>query len=80
MVYQSFGKKIVDESYDEIRADLGLGVKDVGQFIEAATSKTVPSPIASILHNNFITAMANGFGDKDWTVVAKMMANNAGIK
>ena len=80
MVYQSFGKKIVDESYDEIRADLGLGVKDVGQFIEAATSKIVPSPIASVLHNNFITAMANGFEDKDWTVVAKMMANNAGIK
>jgi 3-hydroxyisobutyrate dehydrogenase-like beta-hydroxyacid dehydrogenase len=80
MVYQGFGSKIAAEDYDDVRADLALGVKDVGQFIEAAQTKVVPSPIASVVHNNFITAMANGFGDKDWSVVAKMMAKNAGIK
>ena len=59
---------------------LDLGIKDVGQLIEAATAQTVPMPIASVLHNNFVMAKARGNADKDWAVVAKLMAENAGIE
>lgn len=80
VVYQTYGKIIAEENYDNPGADLALGVKDVGQIIEAATAATVPMPIATLLHNNFLSAMAQGNEDKDWAVVAKMMAENAGVK
>ena len=80
VVYQTYGKIIADENYDSPGADLDLGIKDVGQLIEAATAQTVPMPIASVLHNNFVMAKARGNADKDWAVVAKLMAENAGIE
>jgi 3-hydroxyisobutyrate dehydrogenase-like beta-hydroxyacid dehydrogenase len=80
VVYQTYGKIIAEKNYDSPGADLDLGIKDVGQLIEAATAETVPMPIASVLHNNFVMAKARGNEDKDWAVVAKVMAENAGIE
>jgi len=39
----------------------------------------VPMPIASVLRDRFVTAMARGNQDKDWSVIGRVAAEDAGL-
>jgi 3-hydroxyisobutyrate dehydrogenase-like beta-hydroxyacid dehydrogenase len=40
----------------------------------------VPMPIAAIVEQDFLAAMAHGLGDKDSTAVVTMQEDRAGVK
>ena len=40
---------------------------------------SVPLPLASLLRDHFLAAVANGRGDMDWAVLALLAAENAGL-
>jgi hypothetical protein len=39
-----------------------------------------PLPIASMLRDHMLTAIARGMDDMDWSSTAKLAAENAGLK
>ncbi len=78
-VYKSYGDLIVQGKHEPAGFALPLGLKDVRLVLQAAESAGVPMPIASVLRDRFITALARGNQDKDWSVIGRVAAEDAGL-
>lgn len=78
-VYKTYGELIVQGRHEPAGFALPLGLKDVRLVLQAAEAANVPMPIASVLHNRFVTAMARGNQDKDWSVIGRVAAEDAGL-
>lgn len=79
-VYKTYAQLIVEGNHDHVGFALPLAFKDMRLVLQAAEGQTVPMPVASILHDRFVTAMARGFQDKDWSVIARLAAEDAGLR
>jgi 3-hydroxyisobutyrate dehydrogenase-like beta-hydroxyacid dehydrogenase len=79
-IYQIYGKIIANEAFDEAGFKLRLGYKDAGLTLAAAKELEAPLPLASMVHDHFLAAMAAGWGDKDWASLALLAAQRAGLK
>ena len=62
-LYQNYGSLIVQERYEP------AGFK----------SLVVPLPLASLIRDHFLCAIAHGQGEIDWAGLAKVNAENAGL-
>jgi 3-hydroxyisobutyrate dehydrogenase-like beta-hydroxyacid dehydrogenase len=78
-VYANYGSIIADRRFEPAGFRLALGLKDVGLALEAAHESAVPMPLASLLRDNYLNAMAHGRADVDWSAVAEVAAKNAGL-
>lgn len=78
-VYKTYGTLIVEGKHDHVGFALPLGLKDVRLVLQAAEAQSVPMPIASVLRDRFVTAMARGHENKDWSVIGRVAAEDAGL-
>ena len=78
-VYKTYGELIVQGKHEPAGFLLPLGLKDVRLVLQAAEAASVPMPIASVVRDRFITAMARGNQDKDWSVIGRVAAEDAGL-
>ena len=79
-LYKNYGSLIVEGKHEPAGFLLPLGLKDVRLVMQAAEAANVPMPIASVVRDRFITAMARGHQDKDWSVIGRVAAEDAGIE
>ncbi|HEV2233709.1 MAG TPA: NAD(P)-dependent oxidoreductase [Terriglobia bacterium] len=79
-VHKTYGKLIADDKYEPVGFKVPLGLKDVRLVLAAAESASVPMPLASLVRDHFITLMAQGKQDADWATIARLAAENAGLK
>jgi 3-hydroxyisobutyrate dehydrogenase-like beta-hydroxyacid dehydrogenase len=68
--YKTYGDIIAGARFTPAGFKLPLGLKDVRLALQAAEARDTPLPIASLLRDHFIEAMATGDGDKDWSALA----------
>jgi 3-hydroxyisobutyrate dehydrogenase len=59
---------------------LELAAKDAGLILEVGRDASVPTPIASAVHQVLVTAKSLGLGDHDWTDLAEVMERVAGVE
>ena len=78
-VYKIYGSLIAEGKYQPAGFQLPLGLKDVRLALAAGEAVNVPLPLASLVRDHMITALARGYGDSDWSVIAKLAADNAGL-
>jgi 3-hydroxyisobutyrate dehydrogenase-like beta-hydroxyacid dehydrogenase len=78
-VYKVYGELIAESKHEPAGFLLPLGLKDVRLVLQAAEAVNVPMPIASVLRDRFLTAMARGNQDKDWSVIGRVAAEDAGL-
>ncbi|HTQ62743.1 MAG TPA: NAD-binding protein [Candidatus Solibacter sp.] len=78
-VYKIYGDLIVQGKHEPAGFLLPLGLKDVRLVLQAAEAANVPMPIASVVRDRMITAMARGNQDKDWSVIGRVAAEDAGL-
>lgn len=78
-VYKVYGGLIVEGKHEPAGFALPLGLKDVRLVLQAAEAANVSMPIASVVRDRFITAMARGNQDKDWSVLGRVAAEDAGL-
>jgi 3-hydroxyisobutyrate dehydrogenase-like beta-hydroxyacid dehydrogenase len=78
-VYKIYGGLILEGKYEPAGFALPLGLKDVHLVLQAAEARSVPMPIASVLRDRFLTAMARGNEQSDWSVIARVTAEDAGL-
>jgi 3-hydroxyisobutyrate dehydrogenase-like beta-hydroxyacid dehydrogenase len=79
-VYASYGRIIADEKFSPAGFALPLGLKDVRLILEMAQDCAAPMPIASLIRDRMLTAVAMGQSELDWSSVAKVSARNAGLE
>ena len=78
-LYGGYGAAIAKEQFEPAGFKLRLGFKDLRLVQEAAESAAVPMPIAGVLRDRFLAAMARGEGDLDWAALARIAAVQAGL-
>ena len=77
---KNYGGIIAQEKFEPAGFRLKLGLKDVRLILAAADAANVPMPVASVLHNRFLTGVSRGLGEKDWSAIAQLQAESAGLK
>jgi 3-hydroxyisobutyrate dehydrogenase-like beta-hydroxyacid dehydrogenase len=78
-VYKTYGGLILEGKYEPAGFALPLGLKDVRLVLQAAEARNVPMPIASVVRDRFVTAMGRGYENSDWSVIARVAAEDAGL-
>ena len=79
-IHQGYGGIIAREAYEPAGFAAVLGLKDARLVLQAADAAGVPLPIASVVHDRFLSAIGHGHAEKDWSVIAKLAAEDAGLK
>jgi 3-hydroxyisobutyrate dehydrogenase-like beta-hydroxyacid dehydrogenase len=74
-----YGGIIAREAYDPAGFAAILGLKDLRLVLAAADSAGVPMPVASVVRDRFQAAVGRGYRDKDWSVIAKLAAEDSGL-
>ena len=68
-VYANYGRIIADQKFEPAGFALKLGLKDIRLLLETAFECASPMPIASVLRDRLLDAVAHGQGDLDWSGV-----------
>ena len=79
-IYKNYGSLIADESYTPAGFKMKHGLKDVSLALETANASEVPMPLASLMHDHYLSGIAKGWSEYDWAALAKVSAEMAGIK
>jgi 3-hydroxyisobutyrate dehydrogenase-like beta-hydroxyacid dehydrogenase len=78
--YRNYGRQIAEQRYQPALFKLSLGLKDVSLVLQTAASSLVPMPLASLMHDHLLAAVARGQGDLDWTALAAEVSEAAGLR
>ncbi len=78
-IYANYGKMIAEERFQPAGFALTLGLKDVRLALATADELAAPMPLASLLRDQFLAALAAGQADLDWSSMSRVAARNAGL-
>lgn len=79
-VYRTYGGLLAREEFSPAGFAAPLGLKDVKLALSAGEELHVPLPVASLLRDRFLTLLATGGGNLDWSAVGALSAWEAGGK
>jgi hypothetical protein len=77
-VYKGYGGMIAADRYEPAAFKLSLGLKDIRLALAAGDQANVPMPLASLVRDNLLEAIAAGDGDKDFAALAQVAQRHAG--
>ncbi len=78
-VYKTYGALIAEKKYQPAGFKVRLGLKDVRLAIAAGEGADVPLPLASLIHDHYVSALARGYADYDWSALGLIAAEDAGL-
>jgi len=78
-VYQANGERMCRGAFSPAGFQLALGLKDARLVLRAADQLGVPMPLAGLAHDHLLTGVARGQGHLDWTAVAEVLRDAAGL-
>lgn len=76
--YKRYGSFIASNRY-EPGFTLTLGLKDVNLALDAAQARNTVLPALELVRQNMRNAVGQGWGSKDWSILAKMTRRRAGL-
>jgi len=79
-IYRNYGSMIASDKFEPAGFKLPLGLKDNRLLLAAAEEAAVPMPMASLVHDRFVVALAQGLGEADWSAIARTSYQNAGLR
>lgn len=79
-VFTNYGGLIAEQKFLPAGFAAPLGEKDIRLTLAAAETLRVPMPLASLLHDRFLTLIARGGEGLDWSAIGKLAANDAGLE
>jgi 3-hydroxyisobutyrate dehydrogenase-like beta-hydroxyacid dehydrogenase len=79
-IFQNYGRVIANKQYEPVGFKSKLGYKDARLAFKLSQASEIPMPIANALHSRLLTAVAKGWGEKDWTEgIARGVSEDAGV-
>jgi 3-hydroxyisobutyrate dehydrogenase-like beta-hydroxyacid dehydrogenase len=78
-LYKTYGGLIASGHFEPAGFAAPLGQKDIRLALAAADELRVPMPLASLLRDRFLTLLANGGENLDWSAIGRLPAVDAGM-
>jgi 3-hydroxyisobutyrate dehydrogenase-like beta-hydroxyacid dehydrogenase len=78
-IYRTYGSLIASGRFKPAGFAAPLGEKDIRLVLAAAEDLRVPMPVASLLRDRFLTLLARGGEQLDWSAIGQLSAADAGI-
>ena len=78
-VYRNYGEAILRRRFDPAGFAASLGLKDIRLVLAASDAQSVPMPIASVVRDRYLTAIARGNAKRDWSVLGRIAEEDAGL-
>src|SRR5690554_1182615 len=78
--YKVYGGIISKQAYDQAGFTTKLGFKDSNLMLAAGQAASVPLPSLNVYRDRLLSAIANGDGDRDWSVIARVQARLSGLE
>jgi 3-hydroxyisobutyrate dehydrogenase-like beta-hydroxyacid dehydrogenase len=79
-VYKTYGRMIVERRFEPAGFAAPLGQKDIRLTLAAAETLNVPLPLASLLRDRFLTLLAQGGEELDWSAIGQLAARDSGLE
>jgi 3-hydroxyisobutyrate dehydrogenase-like beta-hydroxyacid dehydrogenase len=78
--YQLYGDAIAHQRYDPPGFRLSLTLKDLRLALAAAEEVSAPMPLADVVRESLLEAVARGDGERDLAAVARVSMRRAGVE
>jgi 3-hydroxyisobutyrate dehydrogenase-like beta-hydroxyacid dehydrogenase len=78
-VYRNYGDAILRRRFEPAGFTASLGLKDIRLALAAAEEHSVAMPIASVVRDRYLTAIARGNAERDWSVLGRIAEEDAGL-
>ena len=79
-IYRNYAGIIANHQFEPAGFKLPLGLKDNRLVLALAEEAAVPMPMASLIHDRFLAAMAQNLSEADWSAIARISFKEAGIE
>jgi 3-hydroxyisobutyrate dehydrogenase-like beta-hydroxyacid dehydrogenase len=74
-LYKSYGKLIEQDTFKPANFAVPLGLKDIKLAIDAGEKVNLAMPAAGVVRDHLVQALAQGYGEEDWSVIARVITN-----
>jgi 3-hydroxyisobutyrate dehydrogenase-like beta-hydroxyacid dehydrogenase len=78
-IFQGYGRMIYQNTYEPVGFKLPLGLKDINLVLETASAAQTPMPLANLVRDRLMSALAKGRENLDWTALAQGVSDDAGL-
>jgi 3-hydroxyisobutyrate dehydrogenase-like beta-hydroxyacid dehydrogenase len=78
-VLRGYGARVVQGEFEPAAFRLELGLKDVLLALAAGEELRAPLPLASLVRDHMLEAVAKGRGQQDWSALAAVAQEAAGL-
>ncbi len=78
-VYRSYGRALLEGRFSPPGFRLPLGAKDNRLLLQAGEHHQVPLPLASLVRDRMLAALAQGMSELDWSAFARVTVEEAGL-
>lgn len=79
-LYRTYASMLAADRFEPAGFRMPLGFKDNRLLLSAAEEAAVPMPMASLVHDRFVAALAQGLGEADWAAIARVSYRSAGLE
>jgi 3-hydroxyisobutyrate dehydrogenase-like beta-hydroxyacid dehydrogenase len=79
-IHRIYAGLIGNGRFEQVGADLRIGLKDTKLALAAGEAVNVPLPFASVIRDNYLDALAHGGAGKDWSIVSRVAFRRAGLE
>jgi 3-hydroxyisobutyrate dehydrogenase-like beta-hydroxyacid dehydrogenase len=73
--YRAYGKLMEQDRFVPANFVVPLGLKDVTLALDAAETAQLALPSANVMRDHLIQALAQGYENEDWAVIARVIRN-----
>jgi len=78
-VFRRYGQLVADTAFEPAGFQLALGLKDVSLALRAGEDLQAPLPLANLIRERMLTALAQGRDRFDWSGFASVIRESAGL-
>ena len=79
-LFHLYGELLARENYAPPGFRLALGLKDIELILATGALSRTPTPVADLVHNRLLTAVAKGRSELDVTALALGVSEDAGLR
>ena len=78
-IFQNYGRIVAHHNYEPVAFYLPLGLKDINLVLQTAQETQTPMPMADLIRNRFLSAIAKQRTHLDWSALAIGASDDAGL-